>query len=358
MSLSVAAFICLVSCLMIFLNKKIVAYFLIGIYCVFIMSRPLSVPDTLAYADFFNEVQTGNMISLDYFYFEPGFQMYTHLVKFLLRGKVAFYFATIVLTNIGLLLWSVRRFTGERLDAFQVILLVTLYFAFFGYYYNAIVLRAGLAMSLLIASASVLYKKKLTGKEILLGIFFCVLAWTFHISSVIGIVALLIIRYSRRMTQSSYLLSWLVVFTLFFAGFSAWLLTTISDFLFSNVYLLEGTSFEKMLYYADELAGIKYILPYRVMFQIFAGLLFIFPPVRMPSLYYKWLNVYFFGLFVTTLFCAVEQLARITDFFLIYSVFLFWMYFREVVRQRIPYFTLFMGVAIFQLMFVFRIINK
>jgi len=358
MSISLAIMLCVISCLLIFSKKKILAFGLLGVYCLFIMNRSMSVPDTVPYAEFFTELQSGNFISLDYYYFEPGFQAYTHLMKLTFRGQLNFYFASIVLTNVGLIMWTARRYTGQRPDTFNFILLLTLYFAFFGYYYNAIVLRAGIAISLLLAAAAVLYKKKLTMKQLLLGVGLCLLAWTFHISSVIGIVALWIMRYSKKLTTSSYLLLWLIIFTLFFTGFSSWLLTSVSNYLIDNIHLLEDTTFQRLLYYVEELMDIKYILPYRVAFQVFAGLFLIFPPVRMSLVYYKWLNVYFFGLFMTALFCSVEQLARITDFFLVYSVFLFWAYFREVVRCSVPYFTLFVGAAFSQLIFVFRIINK
>lgn len=51
-------------------------------------------------------------------------------------------------------------------------------------------------------------------------------------------------------------------------------------------------------------------------------------------LYYKALNVYLVGLLGTALFYSIEQISRITDYFLIYSIFLLYILFERYLDRK------------------------
>ena len=55
---------------------------------------------------------------------------------------------------------------------------------------------------------------------------------------------------------------------------------------------------------------------------------------KLELLYYKALNVYLVGLLGTALFYSIEQISRITDYFLIYSIFLLYILFERYLDRK------------------------
>ena len=97
--------------------------------------------------------------------------------------------------------------------------------------------------------------------------------------------------------------------------------------------MFDGTDLAKYSYYLDELYKLTYAIPYRGVFYFVIGWFFIHYKTN-NILYYKALNVYLVGLLGTALFYSIEQISRITDYFLIYSIFLLYILFERYLDRK------------------------
>lgn len=329
-------------------------------YLLFIVTRSISVPDTDSYIDFYQRLEAGNINNLLYFSFEPGFQFFGHFAKLVFGGNYIVFFSLISLINVLLVIFSIKRIscvvkTNKRID---YVLSVVLYFAYFGFFYNAIVLRAGVAMSILLYSTTIIAKKNIKRKDYFLIIGLCLLALSFHLSSIIGIIAILFFSCSKRLSVESYLVIWLLISFLFFSGSSIFLVKELSHFILLFFSCFSDSDYKKYEYYLYELDRVSFYVSYKYIFQLLSGLMLLLVKNDTPSIYYKYLNVYFVGLFLGAIFCSIEQMSRLTDFFIFYLFVLQWLYFSYSYSRikRIKW-ALYPSVLI-QLIFVFRIINQ
>ena len=82
-------------------------------------------------------------------------------------------------------------------------------------FYNAIVVRAGLALSILLLATSLLSKSQLNYKDLFFAGCFFVVALSFHYSSFLGIVACVIYRIGGRKSSKIYIIIWNLLFLIF-----------------------------------------------------------------------------------------------------------------------------------------------
>ena len=125
------------------------------------------VPDTKEYVEFYEQIEAGNLVSFVLFSFEPGFQLLGHFVKLIAGDRPVIFLAVIPIINISLILLSIRKIT-RQIDAnmsAKYIAAIVLYFAYFGLFYNAIVLRAGIAISVLVYSTTILFNPDLKKRD-------------------------------------------------------------------------------------------------------------------------------------------------------------------------------------------------
>ena len=331
------------------------------LYIVSIAMRSVTVPDTDIYVEFYNQIDPGNIVSFALYSFEPGFQLLGHIVKLFFGNSAILFLAVVVVINIVLILLSIRKI-AFRLSlsscSINFISAIVLYFAYFGLFYNAIVLRAGIAISILVYSTTILFKKDFNKKDVIKILLLFGLALTFHLSSIVGIIALIFSRRSQRLTEKSYLLIWCFIAFLFFSGSSVYIVKGLLSVVFSLFSLLSDSDYKKYEYYLSELDHLDFQIPYKYLFQLFSGLLLLFVKGNIDTIYYKYLNLYFIGLFLGAIFSSIQQIAIVTDYFLIYLFILQWMYFiQSYGRVRGGKSFLYPISVILQLAFVFRIIN-
>ena len=175
-----------------------------------IANRRLDVPDTDIYLNYFLS-EDSSLLSYVDFGFEAGFQTLSKIFKFFADENYTLYFGLITLTNLLVIDWALNRihkffyqeqnaingdFDSSRALDFAKnkvysILPLTLYIAFFGIYVNAIVLRVGIAFSLIVFASSFAVKeyKRLTDYVII--VLLLILAYLFHATALIGILILL-----------------------------------------------------------------------------------------------------------------------------------------------------------------------
>ncbi|WP_320890219.1 EpsG family protein [Bacteroides sp.] len=342
-------------------NLILILWVVCFIYIYIIATRSMEVPDTVEYIGFYEQLEAGDFSTFIYFSFEPGFQLLGHIIKLFFGNSAILFLAVVVVINIVLILLSIRKIAFRlSLSSYSInfISAIVLYFAYFGLFYNAIVLRAGIAISILVYSTTILFKKDFNKKDVIKILLLFGLALTFHLSSIVGIIALIFSRRSQRLTEKSYLLIWCFIAFLFFSGSSVYIVKGLLNVVFSLFSLLSDSDYKKYEYYLSELDHLDFQIPYKYLFQLFSGLLLLFVKGNIDTIYYKYLNLYFIGLFLGAIFSSIEQIARITDYFLIYLFILQWMYFiQSYGRVRGGKSFLYPISVILQLAFVFRIIN-
>ena len=322
---------------------------------VLVGARSVSVPDTSNYLAFFRAITPGDFSTVGHFSFEIGFQVYTHLLKLLSLGSSFIYFTLISMTNLALLYWVARKISPADEDCNYLLLLLS-YYAFFGFFYNAIVLRAGIAMSLVMLAVAMCYERGTVDRRTLLSATAVMaLALSFHLSAVIGLVVLLVFIFSRPLKFELSMLIWLVLVIVLISHLSPQIIQLLLGTILAFFSLVSDNEFDKYAYYITELYELNPVVPNRIIFQFLIGLLFI--NVRhADDRYYKLLNVYLVGLFVSATCYSIEQLSRATDYFLIFSSWLFYLRFRETYNEKRVFLPL-MAILFLQVLFFIRIIN-
>ncbi len=329
-------------------------------YVGLISTRSMVVPDTKEYVEFYEQIEAGNLVSFVLFSFEPGFQLLGHFVKLIAGDRPVIFLAVIPIINISLILLSIRKIT-RQIDAnmsAKYIAAIVLYFAYFGLFYNAIVLRAGIAISVLVYSTTILFNPDLKKRDWVKVLFLFFIALSFHLSAIIGIIVVLLNYKSKPLTERSYLLIWFFIALIFFSGCSPYVVKGLLNGIYSVFYLLSESDYQKYEYYLSELNGVVFQIPYKYLFQLFSGLLLVFVKDGIDEIYYKYLNIYLIGLFMGAIFSSIEQISRITDYLLIYLFILQWMFLIQSYSRIKGIKAAVYPVSVFlQLIFVFRIIN-
>lgn len=302
-------------------NKYYIYWGVSIMFSLLVGTRNISVPDTINYLEFYESISFGNMEIMSYFSFEPGFQILSQILKLLTFGNSILYFSFISIINCIILLFSIKNFDQE--ENFNPTLLLILYFSFFGLFYNAIVIRAGLAISVIVYTISLDYlsKRKPISKLRLKTIILFIVAISLHYSSVIGIVSYYIYKIPVKFTKNSYIILWSIFLLLALSSISEFVVNSSIKLIISLFNLFEDTDFSKYSYYISDLYELNNTLPYRVLFQFIIFLVCVLLKQNINSINGRLLNIYLVGLILSSLFFSIEQLSRITDYFLLYSSF-------------------------------------
>ena len=206
-------------------------------FCLLIANRSEFVPDTGAYMDFWDELAAFEINEA--IAFELGFQYYSSFLKFFIGDDVRLYFAVLTLFNLLLIDFSVFRIeqvlkreaeAGSgivlygnrlwRLTDFSIIPL-TLYVAFFGLYFNAIILRVGVAFSLLVFASVFAVKTNRRWVDYACLVALCVISYFMHATAVVAIPLLLVLLFSRKYPTQLYLWVWVIAGVIYFTNMSS-----------------------------------------------------------------------------------------------------------------------------------------
>lgn len=325
-----------------------------------IANRSLTVPDTEGYVELFNGISTS---FFDFnTYPELGYQFINKLFKQFTSNHTVFFFCLTLFNvfNLAYILKSHPSLLGNNKER-NLLLFFVLYIAFFGYYYNAIVLRAGMAMLFVVNATLYACLDNMKKKDFLMMMLFQILAILFHVSSTIWIPVLFYVKHlnnERRYTKNLLILiiSAFVYFTrigdVIALGFVNNLLSQIS--LVNN----EGLDFSRFSYYIDngESSGIAF----KYLFFLLSA--FLFNSIDIKNNYYrKILPVYIVGIFIFSFLRSILIIERITDYFTLFSFVLYYILISNLhnstIRARMNKIILTIAVCVIQFIFAFRIIN-
>lgn len=291
--------------------------------------RPVAIPDTLPYLNFYEAVELADLWS-NRFYFEKGFVFLTCILK-LFSSNSVYYFASLVCVNLALLIMSFNNLNKEFSLKTPLVLGLIAYIPYYGLFYNAIVLRAGIALSLGLLA--------LTLKNKWSSLFFILLAFTFHKSSIILLLSYFIFNYFRKLSQKKYYFIAFSILFLYLSGIHYFLINNIVPDIISISQKLSVTSFANFKYYLSYFNDLKYSISYKLLYYILSLLIFIYIlPYVKSKIYFRYLNVFIVGLIISILFSTFEQITRLTDFLLISHVCLLFYISGDLKRPKVSLF--------------------
>lgn len=341
-------------------NKKMgfILYFITAFaFAYFIGIRSIDVPDTEVYVDFYNNTNPYIFSDFNNSSFEIGFQVLTKVLKIITGGYVIYYFMLICLINFSLFYFSLKNFTRNQGHFLSIGL--NLYLAFFGLFYNSIVLRQGIALSLICYAISLTFLNgelnfKKNKKKITISLF---LAVSLHLSSVIGILVWFLFKKSKGKSSNYYIILLILSMSIYFFKIGAFFTDIFVSGLNSLFSLFQGTQFAKYLFYQDLLKDVSYAISFKILFFYFvAGLIILLHNRDSFLKENKLFRIYMMGVFLISFLGFIEQISRALDYFMILSVFLLFGEFIKMKKfdSRILFLIIVLGIQFF---FVFRIIN-
>lgn len=309
------------------------------LYLILISTRLPTTPDTEPYILFYKEVDL-NFFDFSQSHFEIGYQLFAKLVKCFAGNNYKFFFAILVLLNVSLIVSSVKRLYSSDLRmnriGFICISLIC-YISYYGIFYNGIVLRAGVSLSLLFYITSMVISPN-AKYRILKIILLFILSLLFHKTAIIGLFAILIFLISKPYSRNFYfILSIIIVlgYLLNISNYTFTYLYKINDIalLWGEVDGLEGTGRIANYVNRAELMSefsIKYI------YFLALAVLFCFGPIK-NEVYCKYLNVYLVGLMLLIALRNFSSIIRGLDFFLIYSFILLSICFACIKKNQLKF---------------------
>nr|WP_321522417.1 EpsG family protein [uncultured Macellibacteroides sp.] len=295
------------------------------ILSIFIGMRDLSVPDTEGYLEFFEQTLSNSLLDIPFFSFEPGFQLFTKLSKNIIGSNSFLYLYIISFVNFIIIYFSINnlkkildlnQLSPSYLINFNTIEFFLLYASYWGLYYCAIVLRAGIALSILVYISTLVCLPSLSRSQKIQIVGLTILSCTFHITALFGVFAIIIIKTFRKLTNKSYLLLLLIASIIFLTRISTYIVEFLLQYLSLFFSLVADTDLKKLESYEDVQTSSQ--ISFRYIFCLLIAL-FLIATKKMPLIYYKYLNVYIIGIIIGAIFSSIEAFARISDFFLIYS---------------------------------------
>lgn len=292
------------------------------------------VPDTITYKERYDYYLTQrgltSIFSGDVFAYAPLFSMLNRIMA-LIGADFKCFSIVIVLINSYCVIKALSIFNKSLLEekevhAFNICIAFMIYLGYFGIFYNAIALRAGLAMSF--SFLGMAYKSDNNKKAMVIAY---IISALFHTSAVFFILIDIFIpkKFSIRNISVYYawwfgiVIIWLARLSRYFVG-----LLNVSLSLISKVV----PSFVRYKYYLDLYVNgrsVDIFASKKNMLFLLFGLLFILMKKRYKNESYTCLlNCYMVGLSILYLFNVIDDIYRLADFFLMGSVPLLYKIFR------------------------------
>ncbi len=339
-------------------------------FCILIASRSLDVPDTDVYVSYFM-MEDADLRYFNDYGFEIGFQFLTKLIKLVVGDNYQLYFAIITLINSILILTAVKRIDklhqkeykelsesdiSQTIEypTFLSIILLTLYVAFFGLYFNSIVLRVGIAFSLIVFAVSYALKTDKKLADYIAAFLFVILSILFHSTAILGLIIILIIFFSQKQSFKFYFILLFVIAVFYYLNLTSRLGGVVFNFIASlNAFTLLSDKLSNyggsQSLFAAEGISMKFV------FYWFMSFVLLFND-NQSKLYYKLFNIYILGLALFAILRSVLLVERVTDYFLLFSFLLFYLFLSS--KTGLKFWVYYIGIVLIQVIFVMRIINR
>ncbi|MEG0928123.1 MULTISPECIES: EpsG family protein [Chryseobacterium] len=353
--------------LLIFLNKSIKKSFggiyIITVFCYLIASRSDKVPDTLMYLAYFNDEDTNFGYYRAITGFEEGFRFFTKIIKTFTEDS-NIYMGAICILNMLVINYSSKRIinnynlewggeSNKKIIYFSSLLLL-LYISFFGIYVNAIVLRVGMAYSIIYYAASIALdpQKKGYSKYIIIA-FLLFVAYLMHSTAfILGAIILSVLMFSKQLKRETYIITLILIFLVYFLNLS----TSIGIYLFKIIGSGDSAFAAKLDGYSSGFGALK-SEGFSLKFLFFWSMSFVLSLNKKENkIYYKLLNILIIGVLIHSLFRSILLVERITDYFTFYSFILFYLFLSSK-KNLLFEFLLLLVIVVCQLIFILRITN-
>ena len=324
--------------------------------------RDMNVPDTDGYVEWF--LKESEFFDFNSSPFEKGYTIFSHFFHALFGDMFRFYLGLFPILNFFLLskaskiicikiTSSNRDINSSQIIPFNVLLLFITYFSYYGLYHNAIILREGVATSLVILSLA-LFLRNNNKKDIIGFVFYFLLALSFHTSVLVCIPMFWLIRHNVNITNDLYkiiLTGILVIYLL------SPYLNVIMDPI-NQLFLVLGSSdsseFSKFEFYDGSSTFVNEGISFKFLFFYLFGWIFVLNKER-NDLFNRMLNIYILGLLVWAIFRPILLVERITDYYTFFYVILAMVFTVQNHNKKII--PLLMQFASFiQIVFIYRII--
>jgi len=334
-------------------------YIFLVCFCVAIRGR--NTPDTSGYLNFYETVTPGDFSSVLYYTYEIGFQLLTHILKMLFSGNKIIYLFSIALLNSILVVDATRKIIHrafcENINLkFPLLFSIIIYFSYYGIFYNAITIRAALAMGLYLEALAIVLKKSISLVDLAILAFVLFISYFFHTSSVVFFCIIIVSFFNLRLSSRTYLFVWLFCSLIFFSRINVLLVESLVTGSLTVMSTLSGTIFSKFSLYEDVFSELEYKLSFKYIFQLVLGLLFLIGPIHKSRTYYKLLNIYFCGLLVGAFLAPISMIYRITDFFFIVTFLLFTLLCMSSIKKVSTVFILSFISTSFSFLLIYRVL--
>lgn len=284
-----------------------------------------TVPDAIVYKNNYDYFKHLHNIALsikgDVFLYAPLFSLVNQIPAYLgLDFKIISLIIAVINSLVVLKATSIICAVLDKESEFPIFysIVYMLYIGYFGIFYNAIALRAGLSISFALLGYA--YKLEQNRRAMII---FSLAAVGFHTSAIIFII---IIAFSNKKISIDkdykYYFWWLGIVAIWLSRLSYYMVKLLASIMRFGIKLLP--SMGRYYYYIDRYYngfGVDIFASKKNILFLLYALLFIFARKYASTFVYdQLLNVYMIGLTITFLFNSINDIYRLADFFLIMSV--------------------------------------
>lgn len=340
----------------------IIALLIVVLMSWIVAIRDMTVPDTIEYVEWYlKDYDIFNFASSPY---EKGYTVFSRTIHNLFGDNYQLFFFIFPLLNFILLskaskiicnVISSSREGRENTNivTYNVFSQIVIYFSYYGLYHIAIVLRVGVATTLLMLSLAFLLRNR--GKiDIIASLLFFLLALSFHTSLLVCLPMYWLVRHNLFFLNSNYYIFLTSIFLIYIL--SPYLGVIMAPI--NQLFLIMGNSdyneLAKYDYYQGSSTFVSAGISFKFLYFYFWGWLFVAYKDK-NDIWYRMLNIYLIGLLVWAIFRPVLWVERITDYYTFFYVILAMIFFAQ--QRKIVSSMLMLITSFIQLIFVFRIIS-
>lgn len=342
-------------------NEKLV-FLLVLLMSMIIATRDIKVPDTEGYVEWF--LKDYGIFDFTNSPYEKGYTIFSRLFHMVFGDFYQLYFAFIPLLNFYLLsktskiICSVitpskRAKVDSIIVPFNIFFLFIAYFSYYGIYHNAIILRAGVATSLLILSLAFFLRNN-NIKDIIESVFYFLLALSFHTSVLVCIPMFWLVRHNLNITNALYKIILIGIFSIYLLSPYLNVIMDPINQLFLVLSSSDSSELSKFEYYDGSSTFVSDGISFKFLYFYLFGWIFFINKTN-NHVYNRFMNIYIVGLLVWAIFRPVLWVERITDFYTFFYVILIMVFVAQ--NRKKPIVPVFVLLASFvQLVFIYRII--
>lgn len=271
-------------------------------------NRDLYIPDTLAYIEIFKNLSFNLIHELQKSYMEPCFIILSVFIKYIFGSNYKIYFFIITLISLLIINKAISNLfkcailqNKYNMHVYSLVI----YMLTFGFSNCYIVLRAGLAFSIVTLAFSYIYTSKI--KFMILFAF----SLLFHNSTIILLIVIPFILKRNTLNKNLLIIWFMLILPFLFIGYQNYLIN-----LFFYIATKSTFLFERFFPYLNKevIVNQKNVM-LRIVILIFAS--FIFSKNYYKNKHYElYFIIYLFGLTIYSLFINIAIIGRIAEMYI------------------------------------------